>query len=472
MHQAGWMLHRVCSAVSIPARSVHKFTRPGHLRVHFLPAHLVRDNSSFHRKLVPRIPKHRGPRNAKSVSARSVDGSAPSGANCSSSPLTSLKNTVPFSSTTMERADSPKSLYKNLLRLLSSPRTATLPILLDYHELHEGLRSVASYNLLLSLAIRHVAYGTVQFLFKGMTADQISGDPDTEKLKVRWLVRSGRWEHAWLQVTASHPKLIPLALWLEFFHGTKAGPLANRLNAPRANSPQARFQLLMQNLPAFLPNEVKASVRAVDIVVRAMLSLDRPQSALTLATRYFNALPRHVGVQWAEQCVTIIDSLVAFEARKRGLLDFFTARRKLNSLLAIHSSFRPTPKTLYLLLGTLRQAKQCGTVSWQTLTKFKTRWGPQVENRRVRRRVASYAIIERRLDIFDKVFDAERRSRMLHKAGTSEQRTRLVPWRQAPFREIFPRQGYEESLWKMLAIRALKVKLQSGNKKKDSDRVI
>jgi hypothetical protein len=306
-----------------------------------------------------------------------------------------------------------------------------------------------------------------------MTADQISGNFETEKLKTRWYVRSGLWEHAWLHVTTTHPKVIPLPLWLEFFHGTKAGALGTRRNAPRVNSPQERFQILMSKLPAFVPNEVQASVRAVHIVVRAMLSLNRPQSALTLATRYFNGLPRHVGVEWAKKCVAVIDALIAFEAKKRGLLDFYAARRKLNSLLAIHPSFRPTPKTLYLLLGTLRQAKQCGTVSWQTLTKFKTRWGPQVEDRRARRRVASYAIIERRLEIFDKVFDAERRSRKLaREAGTSEQ-PQSVPSRRMAFREMFPGHGYEERLWKILTMRALKVKLQlRAQKERKGDRVI
>ncbi|KAJ7932477.1 hypothetical protein B0H13DRAFT_781984 [Mycena leptocephala] len=220
MHQAEWMFHRVCSVVAIFARPVFKITRLGYPRVHFLPAHLVRDSSSFHRKSAPRVPKQRGPRNAKHVSARPGSDSAPSKANRGSSPLTSFKNIVSVGST-MERADSRKSLYKNLLRLLSSPRTASLPILLDYHELHDGFRSVRSYNLLISLAIRHVAYGTVEFLLNGMTADQISGNFETEKLKTRWYVRSGLWEHAWLHVTTTHPKVIPLPLWLDFFMGRK-----------------------------------------------------------------------------------------------------------------------------------------------------------------------------------------------------------------------------------------------------------
>ncbi|KAJ7092648.1 hypothetical protein C8R44DRAFT_406148 [Mycena epipterygia] len=471
MHQ-GWMRLRLRPALTIPAPSaVFTLAHPGYPRVHFLPAHLVRDNSSFHRSA-----KYRRPKSAKTAPRRPVDSldSAPTDlhTNRGPPPPSSSTNTAPVGST-VGRANSRNSLYRNLLRLLLSPRTASLPRLLDYHEAHHGLRSVRSYNLLIHLAIRHVAYGAVQSLLNGMAADKIPGNLETQKLKIRWFVRSGLWEHAWLQVTTTQPAPIPLPLWLEFFQGAKAGALANRLDVTwRVNSPQTRFQILMQNLPTFLPNDVHESVRGVGIVVRALLSLGKPQAALTLATRYFNGIPRVIGVKWAEQCVGIIDALVAFENKKRGLLDFFTTRRKLNSLLAIHPSFRPTPKTLYLLLGTLRKARQCGTVSWHTLTKFKTRWGPQVENRGVRRRVASYAIIERRLDIVNKVFDAERRSRLLHEAGTTEQ-PQLGGLRLLPFREIYPRHGYEERLWKLLEVRALKVRLQlDAQKEKDGDRVI
>ncbi|KAJ7225591.1 hypothetical protein GGX14DRAFT_350078 [Mycena pura] len=354
------------------------------------------------------------------------------------------------------------ALYTNLLRLLSSPHTASLPILLDYHELHPGLRTARSYNLLISLAIRHVAYGTVQFLLNGMSVDKIPGNLETQKLKIRWFVRSGHWEHAWLQVSTTHPLPIPLALWLEFFHGVKKGGLANRMDATRTHSPQARFQILMQNLPTFISNDVKTSARTVHILVRAMLALDKPQSALTLATRYFNGLPQHLGTHWAKQCVGIMDVLIASEAKKRGLLDFYAARRKLNAMLAIHPSFRPTSNTLFLLLGTLRQAKHCGTVSWHTLSKFKTRWGPQVEDLRVRRRVASYAVIERRLDIFDKVFEEERLSRLREcdQGGPGRRHLAQAKSRRMPFRELFPRRGYEERLWNSLTMRALKLRLQ------------
>ncbi|KAJ6519740.1 hypothetical protein C8R45DRAFT_886518 [Mycena sanguinolenta] len=464
MLQAGWMRHRVCSVLAIPSRLRLDSTRPRSLRVHSLLAHSVRDNSSSHRRAVlQNSGKHRGPRGTKIVTARPVDtpGSTPSGVNVDSLPLPTSQKAVRVSSI-IERANSRKSLYKNLIRLLSSPHTASLPVLVDYHEMHHGLRSVDSYNLLISLAIRHVAYGTVQFLLNCMAADKIPGNLETEQLKTRWFVRSGHWEDAWHQVTASHPQPIPLSLWLEFFHGTKSTgtPPVRRVHAPAVRSPDARFRTLMQNLPAFLPNEVEGSARAVRIVVQAMLSRNRPESALTLATRYFNDLPRHINARWAQKCIAVIDALIAFEGQKRGLLDFFAARRKLNSLLAIHPSLRPTSKTLYLLLGTLRQAKRCGTLSWQTLARFKTRWGPQVEDRRVRRRVASYAIIERRLDIFDKVFDAERRSRNVgRQAGPTEQ-GQLASSMRRPFREMFPRHGYEERLWKSLSMRALKVRFQ------------
>ncbi|KAJ7630860.1 hypothetical protein FB45DRAFT_916762 [Roridomyces roridus] len=406
MHQAGWTRLRLRPAA-----------KPGPFvaRVHSPPSHPVRPNFSL-RRIVPRsVLQNRGLRSPKLPSQEAA------------SALPSLKKlSVPLA---IDRSTSRKSLYENLLRLLASPATASLPILLDYHALHPAaLRSVRSYNLLISLAIRHVAWGVVQSLVENMSVDGIDGNLETQTLKTRWFPRHRT------------RKPIPLSLWLEFFHGVKAGALANRLSSA-VNSPLTRFQILMQNLPVFLPNEDRKSVRTVHTIVRAMLALDRPQSALALATRYFHGLPRQISIKWAQKCVAIMDGLVAHEANRTGLLDFYTARRKLNSLLGIHPAFRPTAKTVYLLLGTLRQAKQRGTLSWRTLTKYKARWGAQVEDRRVRRRLASYAITERRLDIFNK--ETEERSSQL---------------RRRPFREIYSRQGHDDRLWRLLEVRATKVR--------------
>ncbi|KAJ7293500.1 hypothetical protein C8J57DRAFT_1269195 [Mycena rebaudengoi] len=403
MHQAGWMRRRLHPVLTIPV-SFSKFFIQTRCLAHLLPARPLRDNSSFRRKLVPRA------RSQPELQARNVQPTLIRGSTVKSSTPTGLQavngSSSPFPSKhavtgglTVQRARSRNSLYKNLLRLLSTPSSSSvLPTLLDYHEMHPGLRSARSYNLLIWLAIRHAAFGTVQALLSGMTADGIAGNFETHKLKIRWFV------------TVGQPKPIPLPLWLEFFHHT---------------------------------NAVKASSRAVRIVIRAMLSVKRANSAFLLATRYFDGLPRYVSAKWAAECVAIMDAIVAFEARRRGLLDFYSARRKLNSLLAIHPSFRPTPKTLYILLSTLRQAKQCGTVA--------ARWGPQVEDRRVRRRVASYAIKERRLDIVDKVFEAEHKSRQQgteRDAGTPE-RLKLG----SRPRELVLRRGYESWLWKRLGVR-------------------
>ncbi|CAK5280191.1 unnamed protein product [Mycena citricolor] len=355
---------------------------------------------------------------------------------------------------TIERATSRNTLYKNLLVLSASPHSATLPALVDYHELHPGLRSTRTYNFLIALAIRQSAFGTVQMLFSYMATDGLKPNAETAKLETRWFVRSGFWDQALVSVKSRHPVEIPLPLWLELFHGVKSGVLPRRRPVSTIKTPEGRFQELMQNLPTFHSNQVGQSARQVSILVRTMLSLKLSHSALTLATHYLHGLPRHVDARWAERCTDIIDALVAYEANKRGLLDFYATRRKLAVLLAIHPGLRPSSKTLYLLLGTLRQAKRCGTLSWRVLVKFRSRWGPQVEDRRVRRRVASLALIERRLDVFDTIFAAEAQSRVQAHAASAPGPN----LRRAPFREIFPGHGMEQRLWRKLAIRAQKIR--------------
>ncbi|KAF7299668.1 FAD/NAD(P)-binding domain-containing protein [Mycena chlorophos] len=323
---------------------------------------------------------------------------------------------------TIPRATTPNSLFNNLLSLWQTPRTASLPVLVDYHELHRDVRSTRSYNLLISLALSYRSYGTVNLLFKGMALDNIPENIFTAKLKTRYLIRRRSWEHAWRQLcTEYRQQAIPLSLWLELFANLKQPSPAQdeqeqepeqiRRTRRRRATPETRFRTLMLNMPTFTPEGPK-SAYSVLVIVRGMLAAGRPESATALAVRYFHELPEHVDRRWAAKCVLVIDAFIAHEAHKRGgpaLADFYSARRKLNSMLALHPDLRPTAKTLAILLSTLRRTRQRGAIAWQTLAKFTSRWGPGVEDQRVRRRVASYAVIQGRLDIFDAVVAAQER---------------------------------------------------------------
>ncbi|KAF7295487.1 hypothetical protein MIND_01088600 [Mycena indigotica] len=356
---------------------------------------------------------------------------------------------------TIARAQTPTSLYQNLIRLLAVPQTGSLPILLDYHELHKGgLRSTQSYNLLISLAIRNVAYGSAQLLFDSMSADQIPHDSETQKLQTRFLLRINSWEAVWDRVKAAHNP-IPLDLWLEFLKDMKRPG-----TSATSSAQETRFRMLMLHLPTF-SSDIRDSAHPALVIVRSMLLMDKHDAAMTLATRYLRSLPHHIDEKWVGHCMLIINALIAHEARKRGLRDFYPARRKLNEMLAIHPNLYPSPKTLMVLLSTVRQTQKCGTIAWHTLIKFKTRWGPNVEDENVRHRVAEYALIEGRLDIYRRLRAAEEAS--LPPDPTVNQGEFLM---RRTYREYFPQDGRHRERWKRLEAKAMTVSLRLQKKKK------
>ncbi|KAF8078723.1 hypothetical protein FPV67DRAFT_74720 [Lyophyllum atratum] len=383
------------------------------------------------------------------------------------------------------------SLYQNLLHLLSYHNPfPTLPALLDYHDLHPGLRSTRSYNLLVSLALRNKSYGTVPWLLSSMRAASVPGNVETWKLRVRWLIQSGWWDKAWNEVMSTSPRIdvkgkgelkggfqvsnaLPLPVWLEFFQPWKGRTTRRRERARRAldnntSTPEApsqsfepadlylaRYHTLMNNRPTVIPYDLAHTPpKAVYSVASVMLDLEQTGMAVSLTRAYLSSLPPRISSSRARACLDIIHLHIAMGSSHRGLRRFYEARRTMVSLISLHPALRPTSTTLALLLTPLRRAKRCGTVAWNVLRAFKAQWGARTEDRRVRRRVAILAMKEGRMDIVDTLMRSERSARWAHatwklsqrvvgKAATPRPPRLLRP----PARRVFRRNGREERDW-------------------------
>ncbi|KAG6828704.1 hypothetical protein H0H92_007012, partial [Tricholoma furcatifolium] len=333
----------------------------------------------------------------------------------------------PAFSTRFPLSKTPASLYQNLLRLLQNydPPPA-LTTLVDYHDLHSGLRSTRSYNLLLSLAIRHSSYGTVKWLLAAMCADRLPGNLETWKLRIRWLVQSGMWDTAWNEaMTMSRnptgmsqaekatfkTNALPFPIWMEFFRTLKRGAdLPRRKTLPvtpplepipsESDLYSTRYHTLMNNRPTILPHQLyQTPPRTLYHAVWIMLHVGQVETALTLTKSYLAQLPPSISVSWYRVCLDILHLFIAKGSSQKGLRRLFETRRMMVSLLSVYPTLRPTSTTLFLLLSALFRAKRCGTVAVNTLRAFKSRYGPQTEDRRVRRRVISLALKEGRDDI-------------------------------------------------------------------------
>ncbi|KAF9076199.1 hypothetical protein BDP27DRAFT_1414734 [Rhodocollybia butyracea] len=319
---------------------------------------------------------------------------------------------------TLPRATSRVILYRNLTRLLYRTPPITLPQLMDYHDIHPEAQSTRSYNLLISMAIRTASFGSVQLLLENMAAANISHNLETHKLVIRWQIRIGEWDAAW-QILTSPPVVSSLQsinegndspcwpdfLWLEFFGSLKRRSLRRKgVIVQEQDDPfilySQRFLQLMEDRPFFSPTHAKP--RIIHSIAYVLLQINQPQQALQLVKTYFSHLPANLSPEFPMNCLDIIHIFI-ISHKRGGVKKFHEHRSILLSLLALHPSFKPTSTTLFLLLGSLRGVVRSGVLASECLASFKRKWGPEIEDYRVRLRIASLALKQGRLDISRKM---------------------------------------------------------------------
>ncbi|THV07701.1 hypothetical protein K435DRAFT_265872 [Dendrothele bispora CBS 962.96] len=323
-----------------------------------------------------------------------------------------------------------KQLY-NTLVLLRSPYTspkATLPQLLDYYQFNREFWSTRSFNYLISLSLQHASFGVTTRLLETMSRANLSPNLETQKLYIRLMVQTGQWDAAWEQFTSAGSEketsglgTLHETLWLEFFRSSKQGAIRKRgmSKGVRHDSEYGeyedytfvlaqRYLKLMQHRPSLTLEEARP--RVLYFVTHALLQLRRQEHALSLTKFYLSNLPVHLDRRHAVACLNIIHLFLVFGSSQKGIQRFQENRRILMALFSSHPSLKPTSATLFLLLSSLRSTKRCGTLAFQTLVDFKRRWGAQVEDQQVRRRISKLALKEGRHDIVKMMFGQERTS--------------------------------------------------------------
>ncbi|PIL31692.1 hypothetical protein GSI_06395 [Ganoderma sinense ZZ0214-1] len=294
----------------------------------------------------------------------------------------------------MPHPATPRDLYENLDRAITSNRRTKLSTLLEYHAAFPTLHSTASFNILMRCAIRHASFGTVSQLLHRMVQESVPGNEETRALRVRGLVRSGRWGQAWreeLELMRVEGQGLPLSVWLEFLGSVKRGAImdnsymrargqAVRLQTPDPSVVTGRLHALMGHPPLLGDGDrsERTPVQVVHAVVRALLVAEgRREAAIEITKRYFETLPRELDEEWRGACLGIIDLHMAL-GRARKLSEHFAALETLFAFLDMHDAFRPTSATLFLLLQTLTPAKDCGRRADRLVRSFQNHWGTDI----------------------------------------------------------------------------------------------
>ena len=368
-------------------------------------------------------------------------------------------------------------LYHNLLHILKTrkPRP-TLAALVDYHLLYPKYQSTRSYNLLISLSIHHRAFGITWSLLSAMQRQSIPNNIETYQLHVRWFVYQGFWDRAWSYVMQLMKKFpggtVPFPIWLEFCHTRKGrfiiledefnseNKTVHKLHEPSSLF-SARRKVMNTMKPLLIPALKDTPPVAIRNIVQLMVKAGLKHQALKLTKDYFKALPLELDGRKNHRCLDIVKVHLVFNGTgKKGVPRFNVAKTLLFSLLLSNPSLRPTSDTLMFILSTLGRARRCGTIAWNFLSLCKDKWGLEVEDRRVQRRVLKWALKEGRMDIVGTILRAEeleRRSRQRHISELKVLGDVTRPPSEVLFRpsirRIYPRNGREARLWRRLRIR-------------------
>ncbi|EAU93152.1 hypothetical protein CC1G_10520 [Coprinopsis cinerea okayama7 len=365
------------------------------------------------------------------------------------------------------------AFHQMLLRLIYFTRPPLdLAVILDYFTCYPRLHTTQTYNVIMAYTLRHGAYGSFLSLAKALHASRLPRNMETTKLEVRYMVHRGAWDQAWRLVTeptsTRSPNTIPLPIWVEFFQfrrlgydpprRTRArltGVMPSRQQGDALKDWDPRLKLLFEWAPAEMSDPRRIPPRVILSIVTHLLRLHRFDHAMTLTTSYLRSIPRRLTPRRREDCINIVNAHVALGSSATGLRKLRDGEKTLKILLRLHSNIRPNATTLFLLLSGLRKAKHCGTRAERVVRKFAGKWGKELkEDLRVRRRVASLALKEGRLDIA-KAYSTDPKGTKTGRS-TSESPTEANPtlrFRRLSDKVLLSRRGEDRRLWQRVRMR-------------------
>ncbi len=353
-------------------------------------------------------------------------------------PVASMAVSVdPPEASHLPQATTRKILYDNLQLLWNQHSRPALTQMIYYHLMHHSCRSTRSYNFLISLALRHNAFASVELLFRDMKADGLDENPNTKTLRIRWLVATGYQDQAWREMLgAAQDGVVRSDHWIELFRPPR------RMDNPLPVSPitPTQFLALFKARSRFIRSS--ASVRLITAILKAALHIGRRALAIKIARAYLSALPKHLDASAKIRFMDVVHLFVIYGSVRSGVVKFYEYRRILLSFLVLHPALEPNPRTLFLLFSHLGRCRNSGTIALQTLNMFILRWGPQVENRDVRRIVVDLAVKEmKHLKI------AERLANNAYLPRGPKHPTQKPPASRTD-RSLYPRRGTKNVKWR------------------------
>ncbi|EJD03998.1 uncharacterized protein FOMMEDRAFT_140085 [Fomitiporia mediterranea MF3/22] len=337
--------------------------------------------------------------------------------------------------------------------------------LIAYHDTYPALHSEASYNFLAQLAIRHTSYVKAIRLLRRMEESGIKPSESSRVLYVRSLVKIGRWEQAWTflrqQLTSGDEKT-HLPLMLELLGHCNPIEFRNRQPSPDALH-QNRQNIILSAIPDHLPSTGAPPVHFILTVVRYLLRISRTETAQAATLEWISNLPKRLTLPRKRHCLRLLHLHLSFS--DKTFAAHLVSRKFVNIFFERRPDLQPDSSTLFLLLRSLTQTRGKQTFrALRVVHAFCKKWGPDVIDRRVRRRVASIALREGRLNVARMWLEAEdqaslpRKITSLQREAVGEQAIKPPQRvRRQLFRKLMPGNYKEDRKWRWVRRRFWKL---------------
>lgn len=378
--------------------------------------------------------------------------------------------------------DSPAALCHNLFYFRTASPPPSYSGLLRYHSLFRQHHSTRSFNLLIALGIRMTQHGTVERLLTLMRAEGVPPDSLTRQLIVRNSILGDEgWDVAWQKQTErarSQGVSMPLHIWLEFLASLHKDiswpPPATRRKRPsglRTTIPlltrKTRLQTLMENMPSVTATEwAQIPPRFVCQLVRALLHSGHRSKAVDVTLFFLRHLPVKVTPRLASACRSILYYHLMCRHRP-GLREFYALKEEFLQFFRACPVMRPDSTILFGLMRPLKRAVRCGDIALELVQQFVSRWGPDIVDDKVRRRLASLAIKQGRLRVANIAIRSQKAVNDLRKELVAEEElkscARGFGSGQTPrLREAlrYERRNVESWKWRMVRKRWWRVRLR------------
>ncbi|KAI0033418.1 hypothetical protein K488DRAFT_84950 [Vararia minispora EC-137] len=352
-------------------------------------------------------------------------------------------------------------LVRRLRRFASSLPPPPLLDILHFHADYPDFHSVESYNIVLRVALRHVALNRARSLLSEMRDRGIGANVETWQLRTHLLVRSGRWPEAfhrilnykddWMGVRfAFSGQAVPVSVWSELVSRESLSHARRVRDADRPRLDPGvgmleRYHTVMSKRDEMLGEGEKPSGRSILNILEVLLRMGNHDAAKAFLSRFLSSFGPH----FALRMVNVYIGLTP-----KSTTSFSTVLEDLNRFAAAYPALHPSAHTLFLLLGHLRRVVRCATTARSILKMFVHKWGDQVLDGPVCRRLLSLGLKEGRKDLVQYFTALGQRV-----VADREREQRPSDDRRGGMRAVYTHRGTERARWWRLMRKARQPRL-------------